>query len=66
MKKLTALFATLALALTLGAPAFAAGRPGAKKSHKTATMNQKSKSKSKKHLLHAKKKGATEGLKKGQ
>jgi hypothetical protein len=64
MKKLTALFAALALAFSLGAPVFAAGRSGAKKSQKTATMSQKSKSK--KHQLHAKKKGATEGLKKGQ
>lgn len=44
MKKLTTLLATLALALTLGAPVFAA--PAPKKATTTATTNVK---KAKKH-----------------
>ncbi len=54
MKKLTTLFATLAIAFTLSAPVFA-------KKHK-----MKKKEAKKGHVLHAKKKGKTKGKKKGQ
>jgi hypothetical protein len=54
MKKLTTLLATLAIAFTLSAPVFAKRHHPKKKEHKKA------------HVLHAKKKGATKGKKKGQ
>ncbi len=55
VKKLTTLFATLAIAFTLSAPVFA------KKHHK-----MKKKEAKKAHVLHAKKKGKAKGKKKGQ
>jgi len=59
MKKLLTLFAALAMATTLSMPAFAA-KKHTKKGAATAQTH------SKKHMKHAKKKGATEGEKKGQ
>lgn len=59
MKKLFTLVAALAMATTLSMPAFAA-KKNTKKHHATAQTNGKA------HSKHAKKKGATEGQKKGQ
>jgi len=58
MKNLLTVLCTLAVALSLGMPAFA--KKGEKK--ETATTSQHSKA----HHKHAKKKGATEGKKEGQ
>ncbi|HET7100507.1 MAG TPA: hypothetical protein VFJ52_05100 [Terriglobia bacterium] len=58
MKKFFTLIAAIAMATTLSMPAFAAKKH--KKHHATTQTN------SKKHTKHAKKKGATEGQKKGQ
>jgi fatty-acid desaturase len=56
MKKFFTLIAAIAMATTLSMPAFAAKKH---KKHHTTTQT-------KKHMKHAKKKGAKEGQKKGQ
>lgn len=58
MKKFFTLIAAIAMATTLSMPAFAAKKH---KKHHTTTQTS-----GKKHMKHAKKKGATEGQKKGQ
>jgi len=58
MKKFFTLIAAIAMATTLSMPAFAA-----KKHKKTAATTQ---TQGKKHVKHAKKKGAKEGQKSGQ
>lgn len=58
MKKFFTLIAAIAMATTLSMPAFAA------KTHKKNAATTQTQSK--KHTKHAKKKGASEGQKKGQ
>ena len=60
MKKFFSLFAVLAIAMTLSMPAFA--KIHGKKHHSTTSSSTNGK----KHTKHSKKKGATEGQKKGQ
>lgn len=61
MKKLFTVLCTLAVACAMAMPVYA--KKGGKKSEESAASTT---SKGKAHTMHAKKKGATEGKKKGQ
>ncbi len=62
MKRIVALLSALTIACALSVPAFAKKGSKGKKDEAASSSTNKGKA----HKMHAKKKGATEGQKKGQ